>query len=169
MDVEPRVVALLAGLAVATATDLHGRRIPNALTFPLMAVGIGMFAIEGRPTEGLLGCAAAFALHFPLFALGIGRAGDAKLMMALGALLGWRGVVEATAWLAVLYVPVGVIVLALRGKLGNLVATGRHFAAKVTGGADPGPMPEQTWIPTGPVIAAAGAFTVATEWLALFP
>ncbi|MEQ1572260.1 MAG: A24 family peptidase, partial [Myxococcota bacterium] len=84
MHIEPQDVVLLAGVAFASATDLRSTRIPNVLTFPMMAVGIGANLAAGDPWRGVLGVAAAFALHFPLFAAGIGRAGDAKLMMAVG-------------------------------------------------------------------------------------
>src|SRR5690349_13595930 len=145
MVVDPRDVVLFVGLCIAAATDLHSGRIPNLLTFPMMALGIAMSAVQGEPAVGLLGCAAAFAVHFPLFALGIGKAGDAKLMMGLGALVGWHEMLEATVWLAVLYLPLGIAVLAVRGKLGNLIASAKYAAAKATGKAA-GEPPEPTWL-----------------------
>lgn len=164
MHIEPQDVVLLAGVAFASATDLRSTRIPNVLTFPMMAVGIGANLAAGDPWRGVLGVAAAFALHFPLFAAGIGRAGDAKLMMAVGAFLGWAGVIETTAWLAILYVPVALGVLALRGRLGNLAATAKYTAERAAG-RDPGEAPQATWLVTGPIIAVATALAWGTDWL----
>jgi Flp pilus assembly protein protease CpaA len=115
---------------------------------------------------GLAGAAVGFAIHFPLFAAGVERGGDAKLMMGVGACLGWAGLIEATVWLAVLYLPLGLLILAARGKLGNLVATARYAAAKAQG-ADAGDPPEPTTFRTGPVILVAGVLAWATDLLAL--
>jgi prepilin peptidase CpaA len=81
----------LAMLAIAAATDLHGRRIPNWLTFTMILSGIAVnFAALGPITalQSLLGFAAGFALMFVLFALGALRGGDVKLMAGLGAWMG---------------------------------------------------------------------------------
>jgi Flp pilus assembly protein protease CpaA len=167
MHLGPLDIVLLGGLAIGSATDLWSGRIPNALTFPMMALGIAMNATLPSHWVGLVGCAAAFALHFPLFAGGIERGGDAKLMMGVGAVLGWSGMLEATTWMAVLYLPIGLAILAARGKLGNLVAVGKHLAAKARG-EDPGPPPEQTWFVTGPVIAISSVLAWSTDWLRFF-
>ena len=81
------VSAVVAGVAVVT--DMRNRRIPNILTFGTMALALVMYALRGEPLVALSGIAVAFALSFPAFlAGGAMRAGDAKLLMALGALLG---------------------------------------------------------------------------------
>ncbi|MEQ1507372.1 MAG: A24 family peptidase [Myxococcota bacterium] len=165
MDIAPELVVLFVGLAVAAASDLYSGTIPNALTFPMMILGVAIGASRGDPWTPLVGCAAAFAIHFPLFAAGVVRGGDAKLLMGLGACMGWRSVLEATAWFAIAYVPVALVVLIARGRLGNLVATARYVAAK-SQGQDPGPAPEPTVLRTAPVIAVAGLATWATDWLA---
>jgi Flp pilus assembly protein protease CpaA len=167
MHLGPSEIVLFVGLLIASATDLAWGKIPNVLTFPLMALGVAMALGTSTPFAGALGCAAGFALHFPLFAAGIEKGGDAKLMMALGALLGWHAMIEATIWLAVLYLPIGLVILAARGKLGNLVASARYAAAKASGNPDPGPPPETTWFVTGPVIAVAGVLTCTTDWFAV--
>jgi Flp pilus assembly protein protease CpaA len=169
MNVAPQEAVLFAGLTAAAFTDLRAQRIPNALTFPMMALGMAMTAVTTDwPLFGVVGCAAAFAVHYPLFALGIERGGDAKLMMGLGACVGWREMLEASLWLAVVYLPVGLLLLAVQGRLGNLVAAARWYAAK-SQGRDPGPKPEATWLRSAPIIAVAGALAWATDWLALVP
>lgn len=170
MNVGPADVVLFVGLGVGAVLDLRTGRIPNVLTFPMMAVGVAASSY-GHPLPdglalGVLGVAAAFALHFPLFALGVERGGDAKLMMGLGACVGWREMVETSMWLALLYLPIGLAVLAAQGKLGNLAATARWVAARAQG-RDPGPAPEPTTFRTGPVIAVGGLIAWATSWLAI--
>ncbi len=161
----PHVVILFAGLLAGAATDLRAGRVPNVLTFPMMALGIVTHLVIGPdPWLGLVGCGAAFAIHFVGFGLGLEKAGDAKLMMGLGACVGWLEMVEATLWLAVLYLPVGLGVLALKGRLGNLVAVLRWSADKARG-RPAGERPEATWIIAGPIIAASGALANLTDWL----
>jgi prepilin peptidase CpaA len=83
----------LAGLffIIAIATDLSKQRIPNSLC--LMAIFCG-FAINGyfAQLNGLLlaslGFGLAFALLFPIFVIRVLGAGDIKLMMGIGALMG---------------------------------------------------------------------------------
>jgi len=88
-------VALIA-TAIAAATDLKSRRIPNLLTFPLILAGFAWaFAVGGLPALGESTLACIF-LGFPfvvLFLFAGGGAGDAKLMGALGA---WLGLVGGT-------------------------------------------------------------------------
>lgn len=83
-------LALVAGL-IATFTDLRSMRIPNWLTFPLLAAGLAYGGAKGG-WDGLgnaaLGCAIAGAIFVAAYAIAGGGAGDAKLMMAIGAWVG---------------------------------------------------------------------------------
>lgn len=167
-SLDPAAVLLIVGLLAGAIADLRTGKIPNLLTFPMIALGIAIQAASPDPWAGLLGALVAFAIHFPLFAGGIERGGDAKLLMGLGAACGWRTTVEATLWLAILYIPVGLAILAVRGKLGNLIAAARYAAARAQG-QDPGDPPEPTTFRTGPVIAIAGLVAWATDTLALVP
>ncbi len=162
----PMEVCLLGGLAVAAVTDFRTGRIPNALTFPMMAVGIAMNAtlVPEDRLRGLVGCLAAFALHYVVYALGIQKAGDAKLLMGVGACAGWRFMLETTLWWAAVYLPVGLLVLAVQGKLPNLLATLRYVAAKQQG-KPVGDPPEPTMLRTAPVIFAGGLLAWFTPWL----
>lgn len=158
---------LIGGLAVASYTDLRWMRIPNALVFPMMFLGFAMAFADGHLYTIALGFALATAVYFPLFAVGISRAGDAKLMMAIGALVGLRETVETLVWTAIVYLPVQLAVLAFRGKLGNLWVTARYQARKALG-RDPGPEPEVTMGVTGPIIAVGGLLAWSTttfQWL----
>jgi leader peptidase (prepilin peptidase)/N-methyltransferase len=130
------VAALLltATLAVATATDLRERRIPNRLT--AVAAGLGLILLcSGGTSAALSGLASALAVASPLLAIsllrpeGIGM-GDVKLVAVLGLYLGW------SAWPALL------IALTLAGLAGVLLALGTRTP------------PSQTALPLAPFIAA---------------
>jgi Flp pilus assembly protein protease CpaA len=157
------------GLLIACVTDLRTGKIPNELTFSLMAVGLVMNAALGDPLLGVLGFVVATAIHFPLFALGVEKGGDAKLLMGLGALGGWPLLVETTGWYAIVYLPVGLTVLAVSGQLPNL----KHKAlwlyqralAKQNGTEFKGEEPPNTMLKTAPVIATAWVLAYLTPWL----
>jgi hypothetical protein len=104
-------------------------------------------------------------VHYPLWIGGIEKAGDVKLLMGLGACVGWIELVEATVWLAVCYIPIAFLMLAFRRRLGNLVRAGRWQLDKLRGLPPVGPEPEKTWIRAGPIIALAGLI----GWLTNLP
>ena len=78
-------------VAVATATDLRSRRIPNWLVAPFLAAGIGVSAWLhgwqglGRSLEGMV---LGLVLFGVLFLAGGMGAGDVKLCAAIGAWIG---------------------------------------------------------------------------------
>ena len=88
-----RWVVLLSATGIASVCDLRERRIPNLLTFPLVFSGLlASLLLGGWGWNGLLdSLVATFAVGFPclmVYARGGGGAGDAKLMMGVGA---WCG------------------------------------------------------------------------------
>ena len=85
------VVALAAVLVTAICTDLRSSRIPNWLTFP--AVGVALLAhawLGGFPGAlfSLAGLGTGLGLFLILYVTGSIGAGDAKLMAAVGAIMG---------------------------------------------------------------------------------
>lgn len=97
-------LALLGGLAFVAWTDFRTRRIPNAVTMSLLALGLlwnglaptgyGIFdpTLAGGIgwTKSILGALAAFAGFFLFYLLRILGAGDVKLMAAVGAWVGYQ-------------------------------------------------------------------------------
>lgn len=82
-------------LAAATAIDLRSQRIPNYLTLPSILIALILHsAVSG--VDGFLfslwGAVAGIALLFLPYMMGGMGAGDAKLMGAVGAFVGAKGV-----------------------------------------------------------------------------
>jgi prepilin peptidase CpaA len=122
-------VVLTALLLAVMYTDFRFLRIPNMFTYPAMAAGILFGAFEGLPgglfTGGLVDHVAAlllaFAIAFPFYSAGGLKAGDAKLLMAIGALRGINFLLFAAVYGALIggVLAVGFI---LRRKLARPVA-----------------------------------------------
>lgn len=86
------VLGLTIALVVtAMITDVRRRRIPNALTFPAMGLGLVLHAVEAGGRGALLGLAGMVATPCLLMIVRAFRPlgmGDVKLCAAVGALLG---------------------------------------------------------------------------------
>jgi Flp pilus assembly protein protease CpaA len=103
---------------VAAGGDLRERRIPNALTVPLLVVGL-LWATWIGGLSGLAEAVAAVILlaapYVLLFVFAGGGAGDAKLMGAIGA---WLGLTQ------------GVVVLLCVAVTGMILAVVKAIAQK---------------------------------------
>lgn len=83
-------------MAVVIVTDWRWQRIPNQLTYPTMLAGLLLGLLEGIPgaplaggaLDHLAGLAVAFLVCYPFYAAGGLKAGDAKMLMAIGAVRG---------------------------------------------------------------------------------
>jgi len=100
MKMDPFLVVFIISLLVASAVkDIRFNKIPNLFTYPCMAVALIYHSVV-HGFDGLLFSAGGLALGIGFFIVpylmgGMG-AGDAKLMGAVGAILGPRGVFIAS-------------------------------------------------------------------------
>lgn len=105
-----REIICLIVVIVGMVIDFRTLKIPNWLTFPAAALGIILMAVDGYMTahsapgaigqglDGLIGWAlgAGITVIFSILPIGSGKdkeklgMGDAKLMAAVGAFLGWK-------------------------------------------------------------------------------
>ena len=121
---------VLGASLLAAILDIRTRRIPNALTLPLLGVGL-MYALGTAGVAGLgdaLGACLLLALpYIVLFVLAGGGAGDAKMMGAIGAWLGLQAGLVVLVAVAVTGAVFGLLrILAHRQRrsvLGGLYAT----------------------------------------------
>ncbi|MFV9645751.1 MAG: A24 family peptidase [Desulfobacterales bacterium] len=114
-------IALVIVLVVSAAIiDVRSQRIPNYLTMPGWGIGL-MYHVLASGKDGLIFSLAGLILGISLLLLfyvlgGVGAA-DVKLMGAIGALLGWEGVLKAFVFSALLG---GIYSIAAMAKAGIL-------------------------------------------------
>ncbi len=96
-------VLLAATALIAGIYDLRYRRIPNRLNITAAALGLvlnGFFFHWHGVASAFLGIGVALLVYFPLYLLRGMGAGDVKLMMAIGAIVGpsnWFQIFVVTA------------------------------------------------------------------------
>ncbi len=98
------IMLLSVVLIIAAIIDMRTYRIPNLLTYPTMLIAL----IYHSVTNGLngfifstIGLIVGMGLFTIPFLVGVMGAGDAKLMGSVGAVLGARGVLNASLFTAV--------------------------------------------------------------------
>lgn len=118
-------VVLLATVLFAAVTDLLERRIYNALTLPVIVLGVVFHAVAhpaGAWWEGLAGLAAVgvpFFLFHAIYPAGFG-AGDVKLLMAIGAVGGVRIGLSIAVVSVIINGGFSLIALIANGRLGDV-------------------------------------------------
>lgn len=161
---------IFAGLCAYTDWRYH--KIWNKYTFTAMGAGILMNGLFCGPIglwNSCLGLAAGFALIL-LFVLGVLKAGDVKLYMAIGAMLGWRALLQVAAVSILIGGAAGVVLMLLRKNgrerfrrlwlyLQGLVLK-RNWETYDAGDAG-------GYLCFGVCIAAGTALTAAARWLNL--
>lgn len=101
---------LVVLLLVVIYTDWRWLRIPNVVSYPAMLAGLVLGVLEGFPgalfgggfLDHLVALVLAFAFSYPFYAAGGLKAGDAKLLMAIGALRGTSFLLFAAVYGAII-------------------------------------------------------------------
>ncbi len=169
-----RDTVLVALVLVTSYTDVRYERIRNVHTFPAMAMGLAL----GGAIAGVSGVGAAAAglcvgllTMGVLFALGVMKAGDVKLAMAIGAMVGAWSVARGLLLSFILYLPVGLFYLVARGHIRNLWTALRRMGWFVYTLLHPGlrAVPLQlegmTLAPFGMVLGVAALLVHFVGWL----
>jgi Flp pilus assembly protein protease CpaA len=158
------VETFVVASALAAGSDVAHRRIPNWLTVPLLAGGIGAHAVAGvAPLGSALG--AALLVFGALLPAWLGRAlggGDLKFAVAAAA---WVGLARLPSFLLASALAGGLAAAAAWAAsdraarlaiLGNLRAAARGVRIGVTAGATGGRVP----VPAGAAFAAGAVWTL---------
>lgn len=171
---EPGALILVALVGVTSYTDLRTHKIRNVHVFPAMLIGWVLGGVAGGLSGlgwSVLGLVVGGAVMMPLYATGIMKAGDVKLAMALGALTGPWEAFRTVILSFVLYLPVGLMSLILRGRLGELVhavrAVGRFLYTRLNPMlvGEPLEMQRVTLAPYGLVLGTAALCVHFLGWL----
>lgn len=159
---------LVCGLA--TYEDLRKRRIPNAITLPALGLALCLHGAT-QAGQGLLlsalGAVVAGAMLLPGYFLRATGAGDVKLLMAVGAFLGWPMALMAGLLSLVVGGICGLAFALFKGRIGPVLAKSlglaRWMAMKAAGAPLERPGTSGLKFPFGVAIA------LATAWIAWGP
>ncbi len=136
------------GVVAAALVDVTERRIPNRITYPLVAIGVLALPWLTQPTTGwallapLLGAAASAVIGLLNALLADQGLGDVKLAVAVGA---WMAHLGVLAWIT------GVLV----GQLLMIAAVASTQIRRRRAGLPP------DYTPLGPSLAGGAVFAVA--------
>lgn len=146
----------LAGFAALAVIDFWTLRIRNLHVLGMIGLAVAVLALRSRDVlvPDLAAGVLLFALGFVFWLLGMMGAGDAKLYLPLGVLIGWSGL----AVFALLLLPVSLLVLILIRTGGRWLPAGR-VAARV---AD---LSRSRRIPYGVPMALAAMGAIISRWL----
>jgi prepilin peptidase CpaA len=113
-------IYLLFVVFTAVITDFQSNRIPNWLTFSTLIVGVALQAFF-LGTEGLIVAVAGISMGLvfllPFFLLGGMGAGDVKMMAAIGAFIGYKSVMFATAYSLMIAAVYALVLVTIKGEL----------------------------------------------------
>lgn len=172
-----QAIAFATGLGacgIAACTDLATRRVPNALTLPLLAAAPLLAAFDGVRAVAIV-CAimiVALVAGTIVHAAGILGGGDVKLLAGVGALAGYPACVEVALYAALCGGILALVVSAARGEIGAVLARVRVGVATSIGGRSlaAGAAAIDARGPRIPYAVAIGAgFVIAIAGVTLIP
>lgn len=113
---------LAAVVLAGAAADWKTGKIPNWLTMPAMVAGLVVSALSGVGLPSALGgMFAALGVYFLFYVLWGRGAGDAKLMGAVGAFVGWPQIAMVMLVVAILAGVAAVVLSWRRGALAQVL------------------------------------------------
>ncbi len=112
-------VAFVALAGTAGLYDIWSRRIPNWLTLCMLVAALALRAVEGFAPlgSGVVGALCGLLLALVLFKLGAVGGGDGKLLIGVGAFLGYERLPGALLTIGVLGGLLGVLEAVRRGVI----------------------------------------------------
>lgn len=147
LELAQDIVLAISALTVMV-TDFRWQKIPNVVTYPAILLGLGLSLLEGFPgsplggglIDHLLATAVAFVGLYPLYSARAMKAGDVKLLMAVGALRGLAFLFWAFVYGAILGGLVAALYIAyqrlLRGRaLSEVLRTFIPYGVSLAAGA----------------------------------
>jgi prepilin peptidase CpaA len=138
MDMTLALWLVLGACAIAVATDLRFRRIPNALTAALAVAALALHAVNGFAAFGIALATLVGVMFLGLIAFSFGwlGGGDVKLLAAGAAALGFPDAVPFLVYTAIGGGILAVVFAAATGRLGSVMKSVgllmRPFAYKGT-------------------------------------
>lgn len=104
-------------VSIAAITDLRSRTIPNAVTYSALLVGALVAILSGNMASAFAGFAIASASALILFGAQSMGGGDAKLIAAIGLLVGYPLVLDLLFFAVVFGAAWAVFVLIIKGAV----------------------------------------------------
>ena len=167
----PGVEVILLTLVLAAAVyDVRYRRIPNWITAGGVLVGLLLNTFLNPVWPGLrfslIGFAVAFGIYIVLYAVRAMGAGDAKLMAAVGAMIGWQNWFGVFLLTALLGGVMGLILIVAKKRVGKTFWNIGFIMSEMTSGRAAYlkreeldvRSPKSVGLPHGAVIAVATLF-----------
>lgn len=114
-------IAIIILMTLCVYFDFRYRKIPNIITMPVIVFGLSYWTVVNKYdgfTFSLIGILVGFLVFLlPYIAGGMG-AGDVKLMMAVGALIGWKLTLISALYTAIAggIIAFGYILISKSGK-----------------------------------------------------
>ena len=156
-------VALVALVTAAAWSDLRTRRIPNWITVPGAALGVGLHAYYGGlhgALASLAGAGLGLGIFIALYMAGGMGAGDVKLFGAVGALVGPQALILVFVLTGLLGGIAAAALAASRGRLretlertGEVLLNWGRLSRQDARGGTPAAGPDPLRLPYGAVIA----------------
>lgn len=163
--------ALVILLVYCAYTDGTKSRIYNKATFPAMGLGLLLHLIFGGSNGfawSFLGLVIGLAIQFVPWRLNLAKAGDLKLLMAVGALKGWAFCSFGFLYGAAAF---GLLILPWLYKRGELGAVGRniknyaHIALVTQTAEAPTPVVTKKFVPWGVGLSVGYGVALVVELL----